>query len=435
MRLTSKLSDFRSRHDSGKILISLALVAFTLMAFAGLAIDMGRMEFYRRRIQAAADSGAVGGARELQVSGSTNVVTAAKDDVTTNGYTNNVSSAGVTVNFPPASGPHAGNNGYVEVVVTKPYPTTFLRAINISTMNLKARAVGGLGPSDYCILALDPTAPKALEFTGSSVVNTPGCAIMDDSSNGGNALYSGNSDCVTAKSIDVVGSVSAGSGQAGCNGGAGPLAPTPKTGATYVYDPLAYLSAPSNTTCNALTSSGKNGYSTNKTETLSPGVYCGGIKISGNNNTITFSAGTYILLGGGLQTSGGGTVQGTGITFYNTGNSTYSYNDFTLNGNTTFHLSAPTTGGPANYEGILYFQDRTQAGSSTGDIINGTNSSTFDGVFYAADGHIQYTGNSSVNGYTSIIADTITFTGSSVLKNNYSGLSTGNPVRNGALME
>jgi hypothetical protein len=363
-------------------------------------------------------------------------VTAAKDDVTTNGYTNNVNSAGVTVNFPPASGPHAGNTSYLEVVVSKPYPTTFLRAINISTMNLKARAVGGLGPSDYCIIALNPNASKALEFQGTTTVNTPGCAIMDDSNNGGNALYGGNSVCVTAKNIDVVGNYVSGGGAPGCtNPGTAPFSPTPNTGAKYVYDPLAYLSEPTNTTCNALTNTGKNGYSTNKTETLDPGVYCGGIKISGNNNTITFNPGTYILLGGGLQTSGGGTVQGTGLTFYNTGNATYSYNDFTLNGNTTFHLSAPTTGGPANYEGILYFQDRTQAGSSTGDIINGTNSSTFDGLFYAKAGHIQYTGNSSVNGYTSIIADTITFTGSSVLKNNYTGLSTGNPVRNGALME
>jgi len=56
-------------------------------------------------------------------------------------------------------------------------------------------------------------------------------------------------------------------------------------------------------------------------------------------------------------------------------------------------------------------------------------------VFYAAAGHITYTGTSSVNGYTSIIADTITFTGNSVLKNNYTGLASGSPIRNGALME
>jgi hypothetical protein len=418
-----------SRGRRGTILLVLSLVAFTLMAFAGLAIDVARMEFYRRRIQTAADSGAIGGARELQVNGSTNVVTAAKDDVTTNGYTNGVNSATVTVSLPPATGPHAGNSNYLEVVVSKPYPTTFLRAIKVNTMNLKARAVGGLGPSDYCIIALDPAVSGALSFAGNTTVNTPGCALMDDSSNI-TGLTAGNSTCVTAKSIDVVGNYSSGSGNGGCgNPGNVPLNPTPKTGATYIYDPLGYLSPPTVGSCF------KTNYSENKTATLTPGVYCGGIKISGNNNTITFNPGTYILLGGGLQTSGGGTIQGTGVTFYNTGNSTWAFNDFKLNGNTTFHLSAPTTGGAANYEGILYFQDRSQAGSNQGDVINGTNSSTFDGVFYAAKGKFTYTGNSSVNGYTSIIADLISFTGNSTLRNNYAGLSTGNPVRNGALME
>src|SRR4029077_3813481 len=97
------------------------------------------------------------------------------------------------------SGPHAGSSSYVEVVVTKPYPTTFFRALKINTMNLKARAVGGLGPSDYCILALNATASSALEFQGSTTVNTPGCAIMDDSNNTSSkpALYGGNSVCVT----------------------------------------------------------------------------------------------------------------------------------------------------------------------------------------------------------------------------------------------
>jgi hypothetical protein len=185
------------------------------MAFAGLAIDMSRMEFYQRRMQTAADAGAIGGSREMQVNGITNVVTAAKDDVTTNGYTNGVDSATVTVNVPPASGPHAGDSNYLEMVVSKPYPTTFLQALKINIMNLKARAVGGLGPSDYCIIALDPAVSGALSFAGNTTVNTPGCSLMDDSSNS-TGLTAGNSTCVSAKNIDVVGNYSSGSGNAGC---------------------------------------------------------------------------------------------------------------------------------------------------------------------------------------------------------------------------
>jgi len=409
-----------SRHDrairsSGKILVSLALVAFTLMAFAGLAIDMGRMEFFRRRLQTAADSGAIGGARELQVNGPTDVVTAARDDVTTNGYTSSVNGATVNVNFPPTSGPYTGNNRYVEVVVSKPYPTTFFRAININTMNLKARAVGGLSPSNYCIIALNPTASGAIDVWGNATVQSPGCEVISDSS-AADALKIGNSACLTAKAIDVVGGYQSG----GCV-----PSPTPETGSSFIYDPLYYLAVPSYSTCDYTK------FSTNKTETLNPGTYCGGIKITGNGTT-TFNPGVYVLLGGGMEASGNGTVQGTGITFYNTGDTTYPYDDFKLGGTTTYHLGAPTSG---PYEAILYFQDRKIAGSSQGSVFTGTNSSTFDGLIYARAGRIEFNGTSSVNGYTSIIADTIAFTGNSVLKNSYQSLSSGGPIKNGALIE
>ena len=409
----------------GKILLSLTLVFGTLLAFGGLAIDMGRVEFFRRRIQTAADAGAIGGVRELQVNGSTNIVTAARDDSKVNGYENGVNGATVTVDFPPATGPHAGDNRYLEVVVAKPYPMTFMKVVKLNTVTLKARAVGGLGPSDYCIIALNPAASGAINVAGNTNVQVLGCSVMDDSNNATSLTVTGNSSCLTAKSIDVVGNYSSGSGNGnGCP--SPPLQPTPKIGATYVYDPLAYLSAPTFGGCD------QTDYSTNKTVTLNPGVYCGGIKISGNNNTVTFNPGTYVLLGGGLQTSGGGTVQGTGVTFYSTGDSTYAFDDFKLNGNTTFNWAAPTSG---TYEGILYFQDRSKAGSSQGNVINGTNASSFNGVFYAAGGKFTYTGNSAATGYTGIIADTITFTGNSTLRSNYSTLTNGNPVRNGALME
>jgi hypothetical protein len=419
MRLTSQLSAFRSRHNGGKILVSLALVAFTLMAFAGLAIDMGRMEFYRRRIQAAADSGAVGGARELQVNGSTNLVTAAKDDITTNGYTNGVNSASVTVSYPPVSGPRTGDSRYLEVVVSRPYPTTFFRALRVNTMNLKARAVGGMGPSDYCIIALNPTLSGALTVAGSSTVNSPGCAVMDDSNNVGSALNYNGGGCLAAKSINIVGGYSA----SNCS-----TFQVPKTGATYVYDPLAYLSPPTFGGCDYTN------VNANTTTTLNPGVYCGGIKVT-SGGTITLNPGIYILNGGGFSASGSGVVQGTGVMFYNTGTSSSGinkYDDFHFNGSQTFHLSAPTSG---TYEGILYFQNRSIVGSSSGDVINGTSSSYFDGVFYAAAGKVDYTGTSSATGYTSIVADTIKFSGNSTLKNDYSSLPRGNPIRNGALME
>src|SRR5207249_6388824 len=108
-----------------------------------------------------------GGAREYQADGGTNVVAAATGDVTSNGFTNGANGATVTVSYPPATGPHAGNAKYVEVVVAKQVPVTFMRALNLTAMTVRARSVGGFGDSQYCVLALDPSAPKALTVAGS----------------------------------------------------------------------------------------------------------------------------------------------------------------------------------------------------------------------------------------------------------------------------
>ena len=96
--------------------------------------------------------------------------------------------------------------------------------------------------------------------------------------------------------------------------------------------------------------------------TLNPGVYCGGITVSGNGVSATFSSGTYILLGGGLQIKGGANATGSGVMFYNTYNSTYSYSPIVVSASSTT-LSAPTSG---TYEGVLFFQDRNIPTKDTG---------------------------------------------------------------------
>ena len=50
-----------------------------------------------------------------------------------------------------------------------------------------------------------------------------------------------------------------------------------------------------------------------KTETISPGIYCGGIEVAGGA-TLSLDPGTYILDRGNFAVSGNGTVKGTGVT-------------------------------------------------------------------------------------------------------------------------
>jgi hypothetical protein len=169
----------------------------------------------------------------------------------------------------------------------------------------------------------------------------------------------------------------------------------------------------------------------NSTITLQPGLYYGGISITGNSS-VTFSPGTYILAGGGLSVTGNSTLSGTGVTFYNT-SGLGGYGPINLIGNETVNFSAPTSG---SLKGILFFQDRSVAySSSNGSTIKGNSSSTFNGAVYFPTTALTYLGNSSVAGYTFLIADKITITGNSTIGDNYTSLTNGSPVESSTLYE
>ena len=146
---------------------------------------------------------------------------------------------------------------------------------------------------------------------------------------------------------------------------------------------------------------------------------------------MTFSPGTYVLAGGGLSVTGSSTLSGTGVTFYDT-TGLGGYQPIDLTGSETANLSAPTS---SAMEGILFFQDRWIARGSAGATITGSMSSTFDGAVYFPTTALTYTGSSSSSGYTFLIADTITFTGSTTLGNNYSSLANGSPIKSSTLYE
>src|ERR1035438_9390756 len=98
----------------GYVVVTMLVSMVVLMGFLGLGIDVGYEEYVKIRMQAAADAAAVGGAQELRASGSTNLVTAAKGDAASNGFTDGTNGVAITVNNPPATGYSTGNSSAVE---------------------------------------------------------------------------------------------------------------------------------------------------------------------------------------------------------------------------------------------------------------------------------------------------------------------------------
>jgi len=157
--------------------------------------------------------------------------------------------------------------------------------------------------------------------------------------------------------------------------------------------------------------------------TLSPGVYCGGLTIGNTNGTaFTLNPGTYIMAGGGMVLNSQAVVNGTGVTVYNTTSagwgcaSSYSYTPVTISGQVTATLSAPTSG---TLNGILFFGNRSGCSTkgSCVDQINGGSTAVLNGALYFPSDEIAITG-SNASGFLMLVADKIYINGNSVFGNN-----------------
>jgi Putative Flp pilus-assembly TadE/G-like len=408
----------RCKKRAGYILITGSVISIGLFAFMGLAVDTGYMEWTKRKMQSAADAAAMAAMFELSAK-SGNQVSAGQHDAGLNGFTDGTHNITVTINVPPTSGTYAGNNSAAEAIISQPVSTYFMGIMGFRTITVKARSVAALGSGPDCVIALEPSKSKALVASGSASIQT-NCGVVVDS-NSSDAMDTSGSACISGTSISIVGDYNNGSS-------CGP-SPAPQTGQQSTPDPLAYVAAPTVGGCDYT------GWH-NAATTLNPGVYCGGINLSGGGSA-TFNAGTYILLGGGLDISGGSNGTGTGVTFYNTCDSTHSYKPIVVSGASYTSFSAPTSG---SLSGMLFFQDRTSSCVSTSsqNTVSGGSATVFQGALYFPTTPLVYSGGSYAThaAYTIIVADTINFSGSSYLNNDYSSLSGGSPIKgNGVLAE
>jgi hypothetical protein len=383
-----------------------------LLAFLGLAIDVGYEQYTKIRMQTAADAAALGGARELAASGSANLVSAARGDAATNGFTNGQNSVTVTVNNPPSTGYSTSNSSAVEVIISQSVPTFFMEVLGFSAGTVRARAVAqmGGGGGSTCFYTLDPTMSNA--FSVSNGVNvSSSCGIMVDS-NSNTALTASGGARLTAPTISVVGKYTVNNGAT--------ISPAPTEGVSPVSNPFSTLVVPTVGACTYTNYSVGGG----ATVTLNPGTYCNGLTIS-NGATVTLNAGTYILKGGGLTFGGGARVTGTGVMFYDTYAAGYPYGPVTFNNGTTETLTAPTTG---TYAGILFFQDPTVVGGAASSFAGGT-SANLTGTLYFPTTALSFSNGASA-AYTIIVADSVSFTGGVTLNNNYSSLPGGtSPIK------
>jgi hypothetical protein len=353
-----------------------------LLGFAGFATDVGTLFQQKRLCQTVADSAAIAGASQLKFSA---VAASAQADAARNGMTNGVNGAAVTVNNPPASGPHANDANYVEVIATQNAPTFFMKVFNFTSVPVSARAVATLVSGSSCLTALAPSG-TGLSTAGPITVSATQCGIFVNS-NASNALAINNSGSLTANTIGVVGAIS--------NSGGAVLTPAAVTGVAALSDPLSYLTVPACATPGTYDSAGG---------TVTAGSFPSGLSITSSGAT-TFGGGIYCF-GGPLSIAGTGTVTGSNVTFYFSSSASASFGATAI-----VNLSAPTSGA---YNGILIYQDSADTATES---LGGNAGGTLAGVIYAPQGTVTLGGTVSGTFAVAVVAGQISLSGTAALQN------------------
>jgi hypothetical protein len=157
------------------VVIALAIVA--LFAFAALALDGGRLYAEQRQAQNAADNAALAGVLAM-CSSQNDYISRSFLVANQNGYDNNGTTNAVMVNNPPSSGPNAGKNEYIEVIVNSEIGSTLIHLVMSDPLQVNARAValcdlvgtpftGGSGDwYPYAVFAGSTTCTDPVNWSG-----------------------------------------------------------------------------------------------------------------------------------------------------------------------------------------------------------------------------------------------------------------------------
>ncbi len=369
----------------GNVAVIFSLSLPLVVGGAGFGVETTYWYHMQAQLQAAADAAAHAGAMERRAGSDDGAVTeVAVMAAAENGFEPTIGTA--VVNAPPLTGASAGGDA-VEVVLDQPADRFFTALFSDGEVGLTARAVAVYRTAaDACILALDPTASRAANFAGNTSVSLTGCSVMANST-ASNAVNVQGSAGLTVDCLISGGGASLTSGARLTECRSAVLNAPP------VADPFADLDEPAAT----------GGCQNANAPALSPGRYCGGMRLGGN---VTLAPGVYHVSGGDFRVNSNTTVTGTGVTIFLDRGVNVS-----VNGNATLNLQAPTSG---DYAGVLFFGARNGTGSST---FNGTAQSRMTGAIYMAGQAVEYLGNfSGLSGCTQIVARTVAWSGSTTVQ-------------------
>jgi Putative Flp pilus-assembly TadE/G-like len=375
-----------------------------LLTAVGVASDFAVMEMKRTSLQAAADVSALAAAKELSIASSTDtaIINAANNYVAAEIRENNA-----TAVVTPSVNRKAGS---VTVAISEVWTPFFMHFIASGVTPINVTATAKLaGSINVCVLALNPSNNKTLYLDTDAKLNAQGCGVYSNT-NTDQAIHVDNNATIKAALTCAVGGVKLKAGSS--------VTPAALTNCPPVPDPLASRAKP--------VVSGSCKYSnlvvTSGTMALTPGHYCGGLKVAGTAQ-VTLAPGTYVISDADLEVSGNASFTGAHVGFYLDGPAArLSFKD-----TATISLTGAVN---AEMAGLLFFEDPA-APLGRQHHIASTNVQNLTGTIYLPQGYLLVDPNGIVAGssaYTAIIVNRLEMTAGPELVLNSDYGSTDVPV-------
>ncbi len=283
------------KSDAGSTAAGFALALPVLFGSLGVGVDMAVLSAKQSKLQSAADQASIAAVKELNIVNSSDASISTSADNFARGVLNDPNidlSVEVSVQR---------DADQVEVVLEESWTPFFAHFIGSDITPIVVDATARLaGRTNICVLTLSPSEAKAFHMDKSAELMASDCAVYSNSTHSKSIQVDKNAR------VDASLICSAG----GTSFKKGAIEPAPTTDCPVIEDPLAARQAPALGGCDHQDLVIKSG-----TQTLSPGNYCGGLKITGDAK-VTFSKGEFIISDGDFEVSNDANVSGRDVAFF-----------------------------------------------------------------------------------------------------------------------
>lgn len=391
--------------ERGGALIIFGVALPALLMGAGVVVDYGILSEHRTAFQAAADASALAAAREFRLanaSATTVQSVAERFAVTSLRATNHSGTVAASVDLKKMT---------VTVEINTVARTNIMHMFGTETVAVGARATARvLGSASICVIGLEKDKNETIYLEKEAKLEAPECAVYSNSTKA-QGLRAMQNSSIRARFI--------------CSAGGSykdkydSFSPSPTLDCPVMADPLASRPPPPTGGCSATD------LKVTTSMTLSPGTYCGGIRIS-KAAAVSMNPGIYVFKDGPLDVSGGASLKGANVGLYLNGKGSV----IRFDADTRIDLTAPRDGVLA---GILFYEDRTSPLNQKHEILS-NDAKVLLGTIYLPQNELNIAANKPVaaeSAYTIVVARRFTLSAGPTMVLNAKYGSTNIPVPEG----